>query len=77
MRAADWINPRSPRAFWLTHQQFGCIINTYTQKGLEMKAFIVGTVFGLILATVGFSGLARMVDNGVSKVQDISKEAAK
>jgi hypothetical protein len=42
-----------------------------------MKAFIVGTVFGLILATVGFSGLARMVDNGVSKVQDISKEAAK
>ena len=49
----------------------------HTQKGLEMKAFIVGTVFGLILATVGFSGLARMVDNGVSKVQDISKEAAK
>jgi len=42
-----------------------------------MKAFIIGTVFGLILATVGFSGLALMVDNGVSKVQDISKEAAK
>jgi hypothetical protein len=42
-----------------------------------MKAFIFGTVFGLILATVGFSGIARIVDNGVVKVQEVSKEAAK
>jgi hypothetical protein len=42
-----------------------------------MKAFIAGTIFGLVIATVGFSGVARMLDNGVSKVQDISKEAAK
>jgi hypothetical protein len=42
-----------------------------------MKAFIAGTVFGLIIATVGLSGVARMFDNGVAKVQDISKEAAK
>ena len=42
-----------------------------------MKAFIAGTVFGLVLATVGFSGIARIMDNGVSKVQEISKEAAK
>jgi hypothetical protein len=42
-----------------------------------MKAFIVGTIFGLILATVGLSGMAKMFDNGVAKVQDISKEAAK
>lgn len=41
-----------------------------------MKMFIIGTVFGLVIATVGFSGIARMLDNGVSKVQSISKEAA-
>ena len=61
----------------MTHQQFGSIINTYTQKGRKMKAFIAGTIFGLILATVGLSGMAKMFDNGVAKVQDISKEAAK
>ena len=55
----------------------GLIINTYTQKGNIMKAFILGTIFGLIIATVGLSGVARMFDNGVAKVQDISKEAAK
>ncbi len=42
-----------------------------------MKAFIAGTVFGLVLATVGFSGIARIMDNGVAKVQEVSKEAAK
>lgn len=42
-----------------------------------MKAFIAGTIFGLVLATVGFSGMARMLDNGVQKVQEVSKEAAK
>jgi hypothetical protein len=42
-----------------------------------MKLFIAGTIFGLIIATVGLSGVARMFDNGVAKVQDISKEAAK
>ena len=41
-----------------------------------MKMFIAGTIFGLVIATVGFSGLARIVDNGVQKVQSISKEAA-
>lgn len=41
-----------------------------------MKMFIAGTIFGLVIATVGFSGLARIFDNGVQKVQSISKEAA-
>lgn len=41
-----------------------------------MKAFIAGTIFGLVIATVGFSGIARIFDNGVAKVQTISKEAA-
>jgi hypothetical protein len=42
-----------------------------------MKAFIAGTIFGLVIATVGFSGLARIFDNGVQKVQEVSKEAAR
>lgn len=41
-----------------------------------MKTFIAGTIFGLIIATVGIGGIMRMVDNGVQKVQQVSKEAA-
>lgn len=41
-----------------------------------MKAFIAGTVFGIVLCTVGLSGIAKIFDNGVSKVQQVTKEAA-
>lgn len=39
--------------------------------------FIVGIVFGVLVCTVGFSGIAKIFDNGVHKVQEVSKEAAK
>lgn len=42
-----------------------------------MKLFIIGFVFGIVVVSVGFSGIARIFDNGVAKVQSISKEAAK
>jgi hypothetical protein len=42
-----------------------------------MKAFFLGTVFGLVLATVGFSGLAHMVDKGIETVKVQSQELAK
>lgn len=42
-----------------------------------MKAFIAGTIFGLVLATVGFSGIARIMDHGVEKVKSTSVEMAK
>jgi hypothetical protein len=42
-----------------------------------MKNFFIGTVFGLILATVGFSGIARILDTGVSKIKSESVELAK
>ena len=41
-----------------------------------MKIFIIGTVFGIVLCTVGLSGIAKMFDNGVAKVQQVTKEAA-
>lgn len=51
--------------------------NLHTQKGSVMKAFIIGTIFGLILATVGFTGIARMLDKGVDTVKHQSQELAK
>lgn len=42
-----------------------------------MKNFIFGTVFGIIISTVGFSGIARMLDNGIQKTKDLATETAK
>jgi hypothetical protein len=42
-----------------------------------MKAFIAGTIFGLVLATVGFTGIARIFDKGVETVKTHSQELAK
>lgn len=39
-----------------------------------MKGFILGTLFGLVLATVGFSGIAKMLDRGVETVKEKSVE---
>jgi len=40
-----------------------------------MKNFIVGTVFGIVICTIGFGGVARLVDAGVIKVQEVAKKA--
>jgi uncharacterized membrane protein YtjA (UPF0391 family) len=42
-----------------------------------MRNLLIGFVLGLIVATVGFSGVARILDTGVTKVQEAAKEAAK
>jgi len=42
-----------------------------------MRMFIAGTIFGLVLATVGFSGMARMLDRGVDTIKTQSQEMAK
>ena len=39
-----------------------------------MKAFILGTVFGIVVATVGFSGIARILDHGIQKTKDIATD---
>jgi hypothetical protein len=39
--------------------------------------FVAGVVVGVVICTVGFSGIARMIDNGVNKVQEVAKEATK
>lgn len=42
-----------------------------------MKNFLIGAVFGIVIATVGFSGIARMLDNGIEKTKAIAVETAK
>ena len=42
-----------------------------------MKNFLIGTVFGIVIATVGFSGIAKMLDNGIEKTKAIAVEQAK
>lgn len=42
-----------------------------------MIRFTAGVITGVIICTVGLSGVFKMFDNGVSKVQEVSREAAK
>lgn len=41
-----------------------------------MIKYIAGVITGIVICTVGFTGIARMFDNGVTKVQSVAKEAA-
>ena len=67
----------------MTHRPSDSIITTTegfyfnTHRKVDMRNFVIGTVFGLILATVGFSGIARMLDKGVDTVKTHSQEMAK
>jgi hypothetical protein len=42
-----------------------------------MLKFLFGVVVGIVVATIGFTGIAAMADRGVAKVQEISKDAVK
>jgi hypothetical protein len=42
-----------------------------------MSKLLVGFILGIVVATVGFSGIARMLDNGVNKVKEVSQEQVK
>ena len=42
-----------------------------------MIKFVVGVVVGIMICTVGFTGMARMFDNGVIQIQEAAKEASK
>lgn len=42
-----------------------------------MRVFIIGTIFGIVIATVGFGGVAKLLDNGVNKVKEVSQEQVK
>jgi hypothetical protein len=42
-----------------------------------MKNFILGTIFGIVISTIGFSGVAKLLDNGVNKTKAIVQEQVK
>ena len=41
------------------------------------KGIVIGFVLGLVVATVGFGGVARMLDKGVDVVKTQSQELSK
>jgi hypothetical protein len=41
-----------------------------------MSKFFIGFVMGLVVAAVGFSGIARIADRGVQTIQEQSRELA-
>jgi len=41
-----------------------------------MRNIIVGIVIGIVIATIGFSGVARLLDRGVQTIQQTTKELA-
>ena len=42
-----------------------------------MINFIFGTIFGIVIASIGFSGVAKMLDTGMEKVKQVATEQAK
>lgn len=42
-----------------------------------MKGVLFGFILGLVVATVGFGGVARILDHGVASVKSHSQELAK
>lgn len=41
-----------------------------------MRDFLLGTLFGIVIATIGFSGVAKLLDSGVDKVKQTVQEQA-
>jgi hypothetical protein len=48
----------------------------FTTRRTQMSKILIGFVLGLIVAAVGFSGIARIADKGVQTIQTQSKELA-
>lgn len=42
-----------------------------------MRNLVIGFVLGLVVATVGFSGVARLLDKGVETIKTQSQELAR
>jgi len=42
-----------------------------------MRNLVIGFIMGLVVATVGFSGVARLLDRGVETIKTQSQELAR
>jgi len=52
------------------------VLGSKQSKEINMSKLIIGFVLGLVVASVGFSGIARIMDRGVQTIQTQSKELA-
>jgi len=43
----------------------------------KTMGYVIAFVLGIFVATVGVSGVMKIADNGVQKVQEVSKTVAK
>jgi capsular polysaccharide biosynthesis protein len=41
-----------------------------------MRNLVIGFVLGLVVASVGFGGIARMLDHGVQTIHETSRDLA-
>lgn len=46
-------------------------------RRFNMTNLLVGFVLGIVVSTVGFGGIAKMLDNGVDKVKQVTVEQSK
>ena len=46
-------------------------------RRFKMTKLLVGFILGIVVSTVGFSGIAKIADNGVEKVKQVTVEQAK
>lgn len=42
-----------------------------------MLKFILGVLFGIVLSSVGFAGIAQLLDNSIDKVKETVQEQVK
>jgi hypothetical protein len=49
----------------------------FIHTGDYMIKFFLGIIVGIVVATVGFTGLANMADKGVAKTKEIAVDVAK
>ena len=42
-----------------------------------MTKFIAGVITGIVICTVGVSGVSKIFDNMVGKVQEVTRDAAR
>ena len=74
----------SSTSYWIIHPTLRghfCCTNWRSArlllKEIIMTSFILGTIFGIVIATVGLNGIVNVADKGVMQVETMAKDASK
>ena len=59
----------------MTTGLYGAII--YTQRKSAMINFILGTIFGIVVVTIGFTGMAAELDKAVAVTKNVIHDSTK